>query len=126
MRVLYRRLGIAGSVDPKLGRAVDFGRRIQARAPLPDDAEVFGVFDHDLFGNGQLRHPPSPPRRWMNCAIPWVQKVLTTLPILTSSPELAVLLRWRNVRFRRLGIETANDAGVFFEAFRHVTTVRHA
>ncbi|NBS97085.1 MAG: hypothetical protein EBT08_13220 [Betaproteobacteria bacterium] len=62
----------------------------------------------------------------MNCAIPWVQKVLTTLPILTSSPELAVLLRWRNDRFRRLDIETANDAGGFFEAFGHVTTVRHA
>jgi hypothetical protein len=51
--------------------------------------------------------------------------VLTTVPILTSFPELAVLSKWRNDRFRRLIIENANHAGVFFEAFLHVTTVRH-
>ena len=48
------------------------------------------------------------------------------MPILTSFPELAVLLKRRNDRFRRLAIETANHAGLFFEAFRHVPTGRHA
>ena len=41
-------------VDPKLGRAVHFGGRIHAGHPLPNNAEVLGVFDCNLFWNRQF------------------------------------------------------------------------